>query len=216
MRNTTFQIKKQLTNTLILLLFILLAKTGYSQAVEEGTKTIDIYYGWPNLFTNIAKETLTSHDSESIQVGGFGPVGTRFEYMVSDKIGMGVDFNYASTSLEWKEFNTYDEYGNMQVGQFEFETSIIRWRALLRFNFHFGISDKFDPYWTLGAGYSSFSYKYETNDPYYEDQESDFDFIPVAVRLGVGGRYYLSEHIGIGTEIGIGGPLMTFGGAIKF
>ncbi len=82
---------------------------------------------------------------------------------------------------------------------------------------HFGLSDNFDGYWKLGAGYSSLSWTYETNDPNYGDDRIDFNLIPFAIRTAIGGRYFVTNNLHLNVELGFGGgPLMAFGLGTKF
>jgi hypothetical protein len=199
---------------LVMTIFLLGFNQIFAQAVEKGTKLVDVYYGWPNLWSSIAKAAITNSNSLNVGVGSTGPFGARFEYMASDKVGFGVDLNYALTTVKFNE-ETTDGNGNSVT--YNYKWSIPRLRALFRFNLHFGGSEKFDAYWTLGAGYSSLNWSYTTNDPNYTDNNVKFNYIPIALRTGIGARYYFSESIGANVELGLGGgPLMTFGLSTKF
>ncbi len=143
-----------------------------------------------------------------------GPIGARLELMVSDKVGFGIDANYANTSVKWYE-KTTDRQGNNVTYYYKF--SIPRMRLMVAFNFHFGQSEKFDGYWKLAAGYSSLNWTYETNDPNYSDENVSFNLFPIAIRTAVGGRYFFTNNLGANVELGLGGgPLMTFGLCSKF
>jgi opacity protein-like surface antigen len=181
-------------------------QTARAQAVSEGNIIIDAYYGWPNLFTSVLKTAYTQGQT-NVKVTGLGPFGARAEYMVADRIGVGIDFNMAQSGLKWAE-----DYGQ---GTYEYEVNYNRLRAMFRFNYHFSNSDKFDAYAGLGAGYSNTSWTVKTNDPDFETA-SIGGLIPVAVRICAGGRYFFNDFIGINAEIGFGGgPLLAGGVSVK-
>jgi opacity protein-like surface antigen len=195
-----------------ILLVIAFSIAGYSnvksQIVEEGNVVIDIYYGWPNLFSVVAKNFYADDDFVTgLKVSSVGPIALRFEYMLSDKVGIGADLGYVNTMLEWKETDNISTY--------YYELSIPKITALLRMNFHFSQSDKLDAYGTFGVGYRSRTIKWKTNDPFFVDDKTK-SIIPVGARLGIGLRYFFTDNIGLGAEMGLGGPLLSFGLSARF
>src|SRR3990167_4391743 len=69
--------------------------TASAQAVEEGNILIDVYYGFPNLYATVFRNAYAnSGTEENVDINGLGPLGLRGEYMVSEKIGAMVTFNY--------------------------------------------------------------------------------------------------------------------------
>lgn len=196
----------------LILLFISVCFLGTtqvkSQAVEEGNVLIDAYYGFPNLAT-AALKTLYANGSQvlDLKIGGLGPLGGRVEYMLADKIGLGLEVNYANSYVEWGEDSLNLRY--------TYKVSAPRMRILPRFNFHFSSSESLDAYFAIGAGYYNIKYKFESNDPNYSPA-SEEGLIPFTARVAVGMRYFFTENIGLGAEFGLGGPLVTFGAAIKF
>lgn len=196
------------------MLLLTTAFVANAQIVEKGTKLIDVYYGWPNLWTSVAKSSLTDANSYQIKVGSIGPIGGRLEFMTSERVGLGVEVNYSNTSVSWKA-DAQDGNGNNVV--YDYKVSVPRVRAMFAFNFHFGGSEEFDAYWKLAAGYSSLSFTYSTNDPNYNDDRINFNVIPVAIRTAVGGRYFITENFHLNAELGLGGgPLMAFGVGTRF
>jgi len=179
---------------------------GYSQPVGEGNILIDASYGWPNLWTNVFKAAVTDARSTNVKVGSMGPISAQFEYMVSEKMGVGLVFGYSTSSVS---------YDDVDSGYF-YDLSVTRIRLMPKFSVHFGQSDSFDPYLILAAGYASKNYDYVSNDPDYNGFSID-GISPVAFRIGFGGRYFVSENFGLKMEIGIGGGgLLEFGISTKF
>jgi len=195
-------------------LFIFSPAESKAQAVTKGTVLIDAYYGFPNWTKSLLQTSYANSGSETnISINGIGPVGGRIEYLLGEKIGLGVDVNYTSASVSWKESGTND------VGQpvvYDHKTGQELLRAMAAFSWHFVGSDEFDAYLSFGAGYRNKTYAYETNEPGFIDSETK-GLIPLAVRLAVGGRYFFTDNIGAGIELGLGGGGNVRGGlAVKF
>ncbi|MPM05632.1 hypothetical protein SDC9_51922 [bioreactor metagenome] len=198
--------------TLFFVAFIcLLGRVGFSQAVEEGNSLIDASYGWPNLWTSVFKTAVTDAYSTDVKVGSLGPISVQYEYMVSDKMGFGIIFGYSNSKVSYKEYNDFDAV------EYKYELSVPRMRFMPKFAVHFGNSDVFDPYWLIAAGYGTYSFKYDTNDPNYNDSNFNMNIAPVAFRTAFGGRYFFSDAIGAKFEIGFGGGgLLEFGLTARF
>jgi hypothetical protein len=200
------------------LLFLLVAfaigNSCYSQAVEQGNSLIDVTYGWPNLWTNVFKSAETTSTSTNVKTGTMGPIAIKYEYMIADKIGVGGIFNYANSSVKYDDVTqvynsatgTYDEK------IYNYKLSVPRFRVMAKFSFHYGNSDMFDGYTSIGVGYGGYSFKYDTNDPNYTSDNFDMKIAPVAIRVATGGRVYFSDNVGAIMEFGIGGGgLLEFG-----
>ncbi|MFA6923475.1 MAG: hypothetical protein WC223_04395 [Bacteroidales bacterium] len=178
----------------------------------EGTVLIDAFYGFPNLWSTVIKTAYENTGEQlNIKIGSTGPFGAKAEYMVSDKMGMGIIFNYANSSYSWNE-DSYDINNNPIV--YNYKISLPRLRFLASFNFHFGDSESFDPFLVIAAGYSSFNAQATSNDPMFAT-ETIKGLIPVAFRAGFGMRYFFSDNIGINFEIGLGGPAIQGGLSFK-
>jgi hypothetical protein len=213
--------KKQLYAVLLLgSLFTTSPGTASAQVVETGNAIFTIQYGFPDLFKTViqrAYDDVSQYDN--LDIKGFGPIGLRAEYLVADKIGIGVLFNYTSTSVSYIENSTFiDTNGNSVTSPFDYTLKLSRLRILPRFAFHFGNSDKFDGYFGVAAGYFSSKLTYETNDPNASADDFNWNNLtPFAMRLDVGGNYFFTENIGLNFEIGLGGgPIVNAGLAIKF
>ena len=182
--------------------FLFAPAESNAQAIEKGTILIDAYYGFPNWTKSIMETTYTNAGSSSdIGISGIGPVGGRLEYMVGGKIGIGADVNFTGASINFKEADV-DTSGAPVAYDYEYSESVIR--AMVEFSWHFVGSDNFDAYLTFGVGYRNKTYAFQTNDP--DGTSTSIEGInPLAMRLGVGGRYFFTDNIGAGVELGIGG-----------
>jgi outer membrane protein W len=186
--------------------------TASAQAVEEGNILIDVYYGFPNLYGATFKRAYAnSGTEENVKISSLGPIGLRGEYMVSDKIGLGLDIGFNNTKLTYTEFDSFDN----KDYEYDFKTQKIG--AMVTFNFHFLESnDNLDAYFMVGAGYGNRSFTFESTDPNYSDETID-GLIPVASRVGVGMRYFFTDNIGMNLAIGFGqGGLVNGGLSLKF
>jgi outer membrane protein W len=169
----------------------------YAQAVEEGNLVFDGYYGFPNLYTSVFKAAYANTGSElDLNVGGAGPFGLRFEYLITDKIGLGLDIGISSSFVSWKE----EDFSNDLVS-YDYSTRKIG--ALVCFNYHFLDNDKFDLFSTVGVGYSSRSFNFSSTDSYYEPITVS-SIIPVGFKGGLGMRYFFTDNIGANLQLGFG------------
>jgi opacity protein-like surface antigen len=179
-------------------------KATNAQAMDEGNVGISIYYGFPNFYTAFLRSTYAAAGLDE-EIGGIGPLGFRGEYMATDRIGIGAEFNYTNTTISWRE----DPNGFGTI--YSYDVSAPRIRAMMRLNFHFGTSDVFDFYAGVGAGYSNVKFKFDSNEPGWEPSEVP-NPIPVAFRGCVGTTYFFTDFLGASAEIGIGGgALLHFG-----
>lgn len=199
--------KKFLLSSLAGITMLFSADQAKSQALSQGDKAIDVYYGVFSISRSLINEG-------AINTRFFGPIGAQFEYLASDKMGVGVDFNY--TSISWEEERTVTDSiaGTTKIYTDKVARTVIRFMP--RFNIHFGSSESFDGYFGVAAGYRQATYKYTTDDPNYEDETID-GIIPFALRVCVGARYYFTDNIGANMEMGFGGgALINAGLSFKF
>ena len=194
---------KKLFIALAIVAGIFVSNHSKSQAIEQGKILIDGYYGFPNMWTSVLKAAYTESNSTGIKIGSFGPIGGRFEYLLSDKIGIGIDVHTATSSVSWTD-SIYD-----------YKVSANRLRFCPRINMHFGSSDKLDFYGVFGIGYKTSKFKFSSNDPLFTEDTGLISWSPLTWRAGIGIRYFFTDNIGAGMEMGFGGVLVTAGLAIK-
>ncbi len=188
----------------------LLGTSSFGQAVEEGNVIIDAYYGFPNLYTSVFKATYANSGTEiGLKIGGLGPLGGRVEYMLADKIGLGVDVGLNSS------FVRYQEESGSETYDYDFLTS--KFGVMATFNWHFvESSDNLDAYAMFGAGYGNRSFTFTSTDPDYIESSIE-SLIPVAMRIGAGMRYFFTDNIGVNLALGFGqGGLVNAGISAKF
>ncbi len=184
-----------------------------AQVFEEGNVGIDLYYGFPNIYSTAFKASYANSGSElDVNINGMGPVGLRAEYLLTDKIGLGLDLGFNNTTLTFKE-EGYDSNNNPTIYDYTYSKKI---GAMVTFNYHFIDNDELDFYGIFGMGYGNRSFKFESTDPNYVEATVS-SLIPVASRLGVGMRYFFTDNIGANLALGFGqGGIINAGLSFKF
>jgi len=187
-------------------------KSAYSQYVSKDYKApvkdsvclnksdmiIEAYYGFPYLMGTFVKLAL---DSLNVHATNYNHVGLRFEYLLTKKFGVGLEYTYALLSVRYQQ-NLNNYTANMSKQRF-----------LAKAYYHFWEDGNFDAYITGGVGSSMTGIT--SNDPRNRVNE-DVTLFPISIRGGIGFRYFFNETFGINGEMGIGGPLIQGGISIKF
>ncbi|MBS3915670.1 MAG: outer membrane beta-barrel protein [Bacteroidetes bacterium] len=193
-------------NLLLATCGILAATVSNAQPFEKGNTVVSLGYGFGNLGSAIAS---TYKDEPGFKSSNFGPIYVGVENMVSDKIGLGISFNYVGTTFSW----TGDD--SMGTGNYTYKWKRNTWSALLRTNVHFGESDKFDPYIGIGIGYRTAKNEYTSTDPTFTPVSTK-TLIPLGFEAVFGARFYATENINIFAEVGIAKAPIKFGVGYKF
>jgi opacity protein-like surface antigen len=208
-------------NLLITTLFILITSINSLQAqnsekesencVKKGKFIIDAYYGFPYLFGSYVKQVIAD-SNEDVQVKNLNHLGIKAEYMITDMIGLGLEYTYAAVNATYSQTNSYNQINN-------YTASITKQRILAKFNIHFATSKFLDPYATAGIGFKqSLAVSNDPNNQQdvYDLNHSILTAFPVSFRLGAGLRYYFIKNLGVSVEAGIGGPIIQAGLSGKF
>lgn len=216
--------KSTVINIIVLLIFsnsVITAQDNNKEdekCVKQGKFILDAYYGYPYLFGSYIKQIATTNYS-NVQVTNLNHLGGKFEYMLNNIIGLGIDYTYASSVANYSETQSvYQNGANVNVTS-NYTAKIIKQRMLAKINIHFATSKYLDPYATGGIGYkNSLVSSNNINDQAnVNDLNNSFlNILPIAFRLGIGLRYYFLENIGVCVEAGIGGPLVQAGLSGKF
>jgi hypothetical protein len=201
---------------LLVILFVFFAKKADSQTncIEKGKSIIEVYYGLPNFYPTIIKQgynnnfDLTRGLRPDYKIRNFNPIGLKYERMMTNEIGIGLNIFYAKSLIEWDD------------ATYKYKSNITRLRIAFSYYYHFATSPKFDPYFIAHIGYSHINYSFE--------QQSKIDSIPIIhptpdikfkfpliFRAGIGVRYFVSKNFGFHAEAGIGGVLLAAGLSYK-
>ncbi|MEO5643543.1 MAG: hypothetical protein ABIQ40_12760 [Bacteroidia bacterium] len=181
-----------------------------ASAFGEGKSIISIGYGFPNLGKSIFNTYNTYND---FKVSGFGPMHVKYEYGVSDKIGIGVSVNIVTFKVAWTEAPY--SYSDSTVA-YEHRIKSSAYSALARLNIHFATQEKIDPYWGIGIGYSGRKYTYSSDDPNYTSGIALTNPIPIGFESTLGCRFFFTENIGAYIEVGFSKSIVQGGLVAKF
>ncbi len=182
-----------------MILMAMVSQVSFGQAFEQGTKVVSLGYGFGNLNRAVFK---LYEDEAGYKYSGMGPLFAKFEYGVSDKIGLGLNIAHIGANVKYGTGTSQEE---------------INWRntsALLRMNIHFSNSDKLDAFWGAGVGYRFGSWKFKSETGGVDGEV--VNLIPLGFETTIGVRYFFVEHIGIYAEAGIAKAPIQFGLNVKF
>lgn len=138
----------------------------------------------------------------------------RSDYQLNDEYSVGLELTYAQATYEYKRSYpaAYNGSTTITYKDSTFEAKASKLRFMVKMAYHFNISEKLDLYGTAGFGFKQFTVS--TRDSYYSSTDNNTT-IPVAIRLSVGGRFFLTDNWAICAEGGLGGPLMQIGLSLK-
>jgi hypothetical protein len=192
-------------------------------AIKKGDFVIDAYYGYatPGVLINSIKRfegtnnIVGSPRNPSTYV--IGPIGVRFQKMVTSDFGIGLDINFEEKYGSWTGgyIAGYDSNLNPFYGDFDCEYKVTKIKAMLRTSWEFSITEDFTANWANSIGYKG-------GDRILVDPIGDLELgfsggvFPVAFRTAIGMRYFLADNIALHTEVGFfGGGLIIAGISIK-
>ncbi|MEI8053010.1 MAG: outer membrane beta-barrel protein [Bacteroidota bacterium] len=189
---------KALAISFLLLLFSLKinAQLNAEYSSKKGKSIISASYGIGNVWVYFLEHNSLIKDIPDYQVSSIGPFTVCYENFISNKISIGITTSYSIVKGETKRF-LVDE----QISIFT---------ALARANYHFGHSNKFDPYLGGGLGYVRSVYRNNTSIPG-----------PVPGEFGysaqIGAHYYLTKKAGFFGELGyVNGSFLQLGFVLRF
>lgn len=208
--------KKLILPLLSLTMFLAPIKSN-AQALEAGTIIVDGYYGFGNLYNSVFK-ALASSSGSNVTTSSMGPLGIKGEYLLSSKVGFGLDLGYSSAKLSYTDTYTdyYDANLNPVYKTYDYSLKTAKIGVMVTFNYHFVESDKFDAYFITGLGYGNRTFKETSTYTGYTPAKISSVF-PIASRIGFGMRYFFTQNIGANLGLGLGqGGLVNFGITAKF
>lgn len=217
----------------IIFICFLVNSLSFNSQLLRGDILVDPYVGIPN-YPNLGVSQLFSINTQGSDsyklVGGFFSYGFRLEYMLTDKLGLGTDFNYVKSGYtsdyigyQYDEFNNqlFDTNGMALLMPYSEKYTAERYRAMGRLNYYFSSNEKVNFYGGLGVGYYGINRTF-TSTP-YDPSSSNFlssvdeVFFPISFRLAIGAKFYFTRNFGGHVELGsFGGGTIQFGVSAKF
>ena len=196
--------------------FAVTALTANVKAQGKGSVIVDGYYGYGSFYNAVFK-ALVSGDVLNSEFTGLGPLGVRGEFMISDKVGFGLDIAYNSSAITYSETNSYfDENLNLIEETYDATLKTAKLGIMPTFNFHFVNNETFDAYFIFGIGYGNRTFSAKSDYAGYVSPDYSAP-ISVASRIGFGMRYYFTQNIGLNFGMGLGqGGLLNGGISARF
>lgn len=217
----------------IIFICFLVNSLSFNSQLLKGDILVDPYVGIPN-YPNLGVSkmfSINTQGSDSYKlVGGFFSYGFRLEYMLTDKLGLGTDFNYVKSGYtsdyigyQYDEFNNqlFDTNGMALLMPYSEKYTAERYRAMGRLNYYFSSNEKVNFYGGLGIGYYGVNRSFTTT-PYDPSSASFINFVdevlfPISFRLAIGAKFYFTPNFGGLVEFGsFGGGTIQFGVSAKF
>ncbi len=216
---------KRLFTIVLFIVGVIISNSASAQVFREGNIGVDIYYGTPTLFQRIFKAGVAavtdSFPDAKVDYNGLGPIGIRGEYMVSDKIGVGLDLGYNQLTVT----NTHTETvvnsstGVTQNVTYSDKITTGKFGVMGTLNIHLVEEDPFDLAVAIGLGYGRRTYTFDPEDPTFDENQFTFGGIlfPFAMKVGVEARYFFTPNFGLNLGLGLGQGGLAHGGlALKF
>lgn len=191
-----------------------LSMNSSAQAFQDGDKIISAGYGIATTGRAVLK-SLEMNGAE-IDITGHNPIYGKFEFAISDKWGIGL--NYFNSSIGFKQtytWETTDGLGNVQSNKYTDEYAYKVQAFSVRFNRHWEVTEEFDVYFGFGGGPKMGKLTAKSDNPDFIESEFSTP-VPFAMECTMGARYYFTPNIGLYTEIGMARSFMQGGLVVKF
>jgi len=173
-----------------------------AQDFEKDQLHVSLGYG-VGLYRSIFRDV--EYAEENPKTNTTGPISAKVEYGVGDAIGFGAEINYISSVFSYDMVDMYT-YEPIRA-----EETYEAFSIMLTFNRHFGQSDHFDPYTSLGTGFKTGTL--EDKSPYETTSTKVF---PLAFKATFGFRWHFTDNFGIYVEAGLAESVMQFGLTQRF
>jgi hypothetical protein len=190
-------------------------KLNTNYCVKKGYKILDAFYGVT--FNNYSPFIFNDFWIRPSNITDKYCFGGAFEYLVSDKIGIGSEITYRVLSGSGDDYR-FDTLFNSEI--FKIDIKYEKLRTLAKINVHFYKTNKFDFYSIFGIGLVFERIEFNNQKPasiiypnYY--QYSNDNRTTFGIKAGLGLRAYLSDVVGIHAELSIGGPIARIGFCYK-
>jgi outer membrane immunogenic protein len=175
------------------------ANTTTAQVVGQGNFIIDGYASG-HVASTLVETVGTIQSEEGYKHLGL-PIGYggKFEYMVADNLGLGLESNFVKTGYQ---------YG-LTGSQYSYTRTKLRVNLIL--NYHIVQTDNFDMYLGWGLGYKN-TVRTWASDSGNQDELDNLNSalevlkVPISIKwISFGGRYFFTDNIGMNFEVALGG-----------
>ena len=183
--------------------------------VKKGYKILDAFYGVT--FNNYSPFIFNDFWIRPSNITDKYCFGGAFEYLVSDKIGIGSEITYRVLSGSGDDYRYDSLYYNQEI--FKIDIKYEKLRTFAKINVHFYKTNKVDFYSNFGLGlvFERIEFNQEPpsiNYPIFQNYRND-NRTTFGIKTGLGLRVYLSDVFGLHAELSIGGPIARIGFCYK-
>ena len=176
-----------------------------AQESYKGDVLVSTYCGLPNtLRLNL---TATENIPSDARISGLSPFGIRGMMKVNDNVSVGFDVIYGFAKAQYSITDSLFVNGQWTSETNEYSVSKRRLRPQFRINKHFVSKNNLDHYVGFAVGGNSRWTKEYVNNVLVTKNTKE-SAIGLSMRICYGFSYSLTHNIGLGGEIGLGGPLL--------
>lgn len=173
---------------------------GYAQAKRNKSQwVVSAGYGAPSIIRTFLKKNNTHNDYKIV---GWGPYMVKAEYRITPRWGVGLNFTYSFSRLSFMA-DGYDTT-TKKIRPFEYGVEMEDMTAILRTNYHFYRSEKWQGYVGAGIGYGRIVLGTYSTAPLNQFSVGYSIPRPLSLEATVGLRYFITKHLGLYTELGLG------------
>ena len=176
---------------------------------------VSVHTGLGNPLKTNLRATENLSDNPTAQSNGLNTSGIMVTSKVNEKFSIGLDLMYGSASVNFDKNDTLFVNGQWTYPSTNYDITKRRLRVQFRFNKHFGNDVNFDQYVGFGVGGNKRWRKEYVNDTLTTLDTSDPAF-PISMRICYGFQYYPIYNLGIGGEVGLGGPFLQVTATYRF
>lgn len=168
-----------------------------AQVFEKGKSYVNLGYGI-GLFSGKLANAYASYEGYSTH--SLGPISFSYEKAIKDNISVGGFVGYYNAGAKW---NSAAIFG---IPSYEYKYSWSGLQILVRGAYHIKLSnEKLDLYGGAGIGYTKWTYKWESNEPNFNEANYKISSgSPLGISVFGGVRYLFNEKIGVYSEGGWG------------
>lgn len=222
-----FKARKEHLFPIVMLIILIscLSFKGFSQTEKPRRLSIQVYTGGPSLLKWAFK--FSSQFQDKITYQGLPGIGGEVNYRFNRWVSASADLYYLYGRLEMNvdDLSFYDEIRDKWGIQFNglnplgtYRMELPRYKGTLNVFLHaLKEESASDLYLSAGLGYNRLKailYKDDVKIPYSSSLGAIS--LPIAYRFAVGYAYDFAPMIGLFAEVGLGGPVFSFGVNARF
>lgn len=173
---------------------------------QKGIHLLTLGYGVPNYggqpFSDLKERYLDDYKQ-----GGYGPIFLKYDYAFAHKWSIGFTGRFTNTSVDYPV-----EDGDSTTTYTQSRMSIA---GMVRGNYHFGTTRRWDPYVGAGVGYGLSIFNLDAGDSENPEGTLPSGPSPIALEATIGARFFITPKFAAYAEVGYSQSLANFGFSFK-